>query len=767
MKKWIFSLITCICMIPALSVSADMLIQVDYGVNGQGKEEYPLSVTITIENDEHTFEGELLTTFPNGYALQTGQVIPINLAPHEKLSESFVISAYPHQFYNDLQEPYINLYEGTVETGKKYKDYKIVNNNPKLYSYDSHVVGIISEIEVSKALQKLRAIEGNGLLEVQHYPLVDVQEVREARQLAFLNTIILTEPLSNFTEQQLQLFVEWIKDGGQFIVSGDVSSTPFEAYAALKGITGQSVASVQSLDKFTNEGLFGTELPLSKMQAFENTELFEVDGQLLAAKKNIGKGALIQTAFSLTDDTLLNSIGYANLLAEMLDLTTPYYKTSAQNEMANTVVPVNELFEAFEFSLWNILLVFIAYILIISPVLYFVLKKKDKREYAWGLIPLIAVIFSLGLFFIGAKDRIATPQIQQSAVVKIGETSQQYFVQSLLSNRSGDYQFDLDNDLNVSVYGNDFSRLTDFQNGRWSYVNEQKNELILKNVPYWDVETIVGQGSIDVGQFSVDVSNENGRLVGTITNDLTVDVTNLQIWTGTQLIPVGDIKRGETKLIDYKIAAAVLLPSAYPYNMTYMQPTPATFEKERYNRLLTLAQNVLANEQSPAILATAKELSYGAKPSKKAVMNSTALIVQPFTAASNFTDELTLLEQAFQVSFTSELYGGIENQLSSHVEDWYFDPGEYEVTYRLPNELITQPINWTTFHYEVDETIMKAKIFNVTTNQYESILGEFHTQDALNYIKQGEVRFQWEISEAIYNSPYTSPTIELKGVGEK
>ena len=172
---------------------------------------------------------------------------------------------------------------------------------------------------------------------------------------------------------------------------------------------------------------------------------------------------------------------------------------------------------------------------------------------------------------------------------------------------------------------------------------------------------------------------------------------------------------------------------------------------------------MLENEQSPAILATAKDLSYGAELSKKAAINSTALIVQPFTATFNFTDELTLSERAFQVSFTSDMYGGMKNQLPFNREGWYFDPGEYEVTYRLPNELITKPINWTTIQYEVNEALMKAEIFNVTTNQYEHISGQFSTKDALNYIKQGEVRFQWRISEAIYNSPFTAPTMQLKG----
>lgn len=767
MKKIVFSLILWICMIPAFSVSAEMMIQVDYGLNGQGKQDKPITVTITIENDAHAFEGELLTTYPNSHSLQTGQVIPLTLKPYEKFSESFVIGTYPYQLHNDLQEPFISVYEGTVANGQKYEDYKIVDSDPKLYSYDSHVIGIISQNEVSKALQKLRAIEGNGLVEVQQFPLEEVQKVQDARQLTFLNTIVLTKSLTEFNDQQLNLFIEWMKDGGQLIVDEDVSSTPLKSIATLKKYDGQTILSANSLEKFTSEGLFNGDLSLVKTEALENTNKFEMDGQLLAAKRDIGKGTLIQTTFSLTDSMLLTSDGYANLLAKMLDLSTPYYSLSPQDEMVNTVVPVNELFPAFEFSIWRILVVLVIYILLISPILYFVLKKKDKREYAWGLIPLIAVIFSMALFLIGAKDRIAQPQLQQSAVVKIGETSQQYFVQSLLSNRGGDYQFELGDKLEVSVYGNDFSKLNDFRYGRWSYVNERGNQLTLKNVPYWNVETIVGQGSIDVGQWNIDIINEDGQLKGTVTNELTVDVTDVQIWTGKELLTIGDLKRGETKIIDKKMMSAVLLPTVYPNNLTYRMPTPDTFEEERYNRLMILAQNVLSNEQSPAIIAAAEDLSYGANYSKKASINSKSLIVQPFTAVSNFTNEVSLSEHAFQVTFMSNLYGGMKNQLSANREEWYFDPGEYEVTYRLPKDVLQQSINWTTLQYKVDDSIMKAEILNVMTNQYEPFEEQFLTHNASDYLKHGQVHFKWDISENIYNSQFTEPTMLLKGASKR
>lgn len=140
------------------------------------------------------------------------------------------------------------------------------------------------------------------------------------------------------------------------------------------------------------------------------------------------------------------------------------------------------------------------------PVLYYYLKRKDKREYAWWIIPTLALVVSVALFLIGAKDRIVQPQIQQMAVVKISDNAaEQYFAQSLLSNRSGDYAFHLSNDMNVASYTGYSTGTRDFPNGRWSYVKQQQDDkqLTVKNVPYWDVESIVGSGTIDIGKLDI------------------------------------------------------------------------------------------------------------------------------------------------------------------------------------------------------------------------------------------------------------------------
>ncbi len=88
---------------------------------------------------------------------------------------------------------------------------------------------------------------------------------------------------------------------------------------------------------------------------------------------------------------------------------------STMDRLAYELNDVNEIFPSFEVSVSYMLIVIILYILIIGPILYFILKKIDKREQAWWIIPIMSVALSIVLFIFGAKDRIVQPQIQQSA----------------------------------------------------------------------------------------------------------------------------------------------------------------------------------------------------------------------------------------------------------------------------------------------------------------------------------------------------------------
>lgn len=69
--------------------------------------------------------------------------------------------------------------------------------------------------------------------------------------------------------------------------------------------------------------------------------------------------------------------------------------------------------------------------------------------------------------------------------------------------------------------------------------------LHLRNVGYWNVATLFGTSDVEKqGEFDVALTVENKKLTGTVTNGFPFPLTDLSIWSGTQLIPIGDIGPG-------------------------------------------------------------------------------------------------------------------------------------------------------------------------------------------------------------------------------
>ncbi|MGE7020616.1 hypothetical protein [Solibacillus cecembensis] len=763
MKKMMTCIILLICLIPSVNAAAEVSITAEYGLQGQGKFDRPIAVTLTLQNDETPFEGELVTTYPANYMLQTGQVISLKLAPHEKLIKQFYMGSYPYELYSDNEKRFVQLYEGSVENGKKVEHFQFENRKPNLFEYETHVVGVFSYPQVAQALQKLRTIEKGRLLEVETYPLMTADLVTDIRSIDFINTIVLTDPLKMIEQDQFDILIEWMKQGGQLVVQEDVTFTPLASYAALQATGGTSEISPTQLTDFTGEGKFTNPMSIRTSELMPKAQAIEVNGQLIAAKQKVGSGMLIQTAFSLTDSTLIEIDGFANLFAKLIDFQNKeMYKSSIDDEIVNQVVPVNELFPAFQFSTWIIISVFALYILIISPVIYFLLKRKDKREHAWWIIPTISFVFSIMLFLVGARDRLAQPQIQQSAVIKIGnEIDQQYFTQSLLTNKRGDYTFELANGIEATAYNSRMSNRTDFQKGQWSYVKQ--NEFVMKNVAYWDVETIVGKGPIEVGQFKLNMTNDNGILTGTITNELQIDVTDVQLWTGTNFISIGNLKQGEKRKIEEKVPTTLLLPVAQPI-MDYTAPTPETIDKVWKDRLNALAYSTLSTEDAPAIIASANNVPLGAILSQKAQVTSNVLIVQPIhDVFTNLSDEITLTNEAFNMSYSETLYGGIKEQFNSSMQDVYLAPGTYDVSYRLSLPIQNMAMDWSSLHYKTEHPIMRATIYNVETEQFEPVNTNFSTENVQSYLNDGEIIVQWEVSEGGNLELLNLPEITLKG----
>src|SRR5699024_4028895 len=281
-----------------------------------------------------------------------------------------------------------------------------------------------------------------------------------------------------------------------------------------------------------------------------------------------------------------------------------------------------------------------------SPVLYFILKRFDKREYAWACIPIIAVLVAVSIFFIGGKDRLLKPQSNQIALYRINqdESLTGVFTHTILTNRSGNFTFTTDKDtsgypVNEYMMGNNPST----QN----YI--KGNEIIFKDARFWSTNTITGETNIpQLGKFVTNLTVSDGVIQGTIENLLPFEVHDLGIWVGEKLIKLGNIPSEETIEVKEKIANAFALPAIsneYPY---YYYDTYGTGrEQQRIENARHGAYQFVKNEEQPVIVGWTAEPLVGLSFNGNAKQETLNYFIQPFETTIDYKGEITLTKEQF------------------------------------------------------------------------------------------------------------------------
>ena len=75
------------------------------------------------------------------------------------------------------------------------------------------------------------------------------------------------------------------------------------------------------------------------------------------------------------------------------------------------------------------------------------------------------------------------------------------------------------------------------------------------------------------GKYEYKLSVDDKKLTGTVTNEFPFPLTDVAIWSGTKLIPIGDLGPGETAQVNETLKTSTLFPRTSIYN-SYMNPQP-------------------------------------------------------------------------------------------------------------------------------------------------------------------------------------------------
>ena len=380
---------------------------------------------------------------------------------------------------------------------------------------------------------------------------------------------------------------------------------------------------------------------------------------------------------------------------------------------------------------------------------------------------------SIGLFAVGAKDRIANPQIQQTGFF-IADPSgglNGYYMNTILSNRGGDYRFTAPASTSMT-----YSRNEEFmeQSPQKAAIVEplaKGNSLTVRDMRYWSVGSVIGESYIeDAGNFDIQLAVENRNVTGSVQNNFPFALEEVSIWTGTRLIALGDLAPGEQLAVNAKIQSDLLAPAAQISSPYSYQPIADVEElhKARKQSVLSVSYNEMDGQaKAPYITGYAKDAIVPISlEGKRPTVSAVHLIAQPFTPEIRLAGEINLNSDAFGMEMNGTSATSFFEQIANDPYQYYLENGKYEMTYTLPKALQGTKTEWseltvTSARPGPAATLVHAKKGkSVEMTDKQTVM----TESVSDFIAEdGTITFHLEM-DASGNSPeVTVPKIKLKG----
>lgn len=192
------------------------------------------------------------------------------------------------------------------------------------------------------------------------------------------------------------------------------------------------------------------------------------------------------------------------------------------------------------------------YIIVVSPVTYFILAKRKRKVQYWIFVPVWSLIFTAIVYMLSSDSRIEGMYMNYVSLLDLREDRQNEEVAFSVTNSSNlPYRLEINNGYKVdSLYGS-FSQMGDKDSQRVIYNIESKSngtDINVREATAFDTLFLKADGtpSVSVGSAG-EIYRENGVLKGEFKNEVGVGLDKVFAVYDDEIIYIGDVKIGESK----------------------------------------------------------------------------------------------------------------------------------------------------------------------------------------------------------------------------
>lgn len=538
----------------ALAQDNGVNIDVRVGFDGYYREAYWVPVQIEVANDGPNIAGEIQILTGNDF--NEDEVIysaPMLLSNQSNKRVTLYIRLGPI-----VDELVVSL----VDENGRLIHRKTTATPLRNWSLQGQLYGVVST-QPDDYLFLERAIESNAGTAVAFLTLDELPDLTNGWQA--LNALVLhdvdTTTLSSSQRTALQ---NWVNRGGQlYVVGGPNWQKTTAALSTLLPVVPSGSESRAELPDFTSQmGIpFRDAGPyVLTNSALQNGELlYHEDGEPIVARRRWGRGSIFFLALDPSLAPLVDWDG-SDLLWQDMASTRPdflpwglgvqnyYAATTAVSSLPSLALP----------SFTALIIFLVAYIALVGPINYFVLKRIERPELAWVTIPAIIGLFTVGTYITGFQLKGNDTIINQMSIVygDIGGEDELQ-VQSLIglySPRRTVYDLILPLNTAVQPVSDGFTTI----DNRFDSISRSINTVVSGiRTDVGGIKTFIADSfqppPLIEGEASLLLSETQLNLAVTVKNNTDVDLDKAALLFGETIIPLGTLNPGEESSIKQQI----------------------------------------------------------------------------------------------------------------------------------------------------------------------------------------------------------------------
>jgi hypothetical protein len=218
-----------------------------------------------------------------------------------------------------------------------------------------------------------------------------------------------------------------------------------------------------------------------------------------------------------------------------------------QNLPAVALPPIEQLF-----------LLLLAYIALIGPINYLVLRRLDRREWAWITMPALVVVFAVGSYALGAALKGSDVIVNELSIVRAGQGTDQGRAQAYIGVYSPSRKVFTVQIANGALISDTNSQLQGGQTGQPLdvLIGQTTSELRNFEVGFGVLRGFRAEAQASAPKIDASLGFKGGKVVGTVTNNSSAALENVAVLFAGVVSVKPSLAAGETWQVSLDADAA-------------------------------------------------------------------------------------------------------------------------------------------------------------------------------------------------------------------